>query len=62
VVLLLNPLYTGWSNLYNGMAKNLGWRIDYFMASSAMKEKLNRAVILKDAVHSDHCPVLLEIA
>jgi exodeoxyribonuclease III len=32
------------------------------MASSAMKEKLNRAVILKDAVHSDHCPVLLEIA
>jgi exodeoxyribonuclease III len=54
--------YTWWSNLHNARAKNLGWRIDYFMASSTMKERLNRAVILKDAIHSDHCPVLLEIA
>jgi exodeoxyribonuclease III len=54
--------YTWWSNLYSARSKNLGWRIDYFIASSTMKEKLNRSVILKDAIHSDHCPVLLELA
>ncbi len=53
--------YTWWSNIYNSRSKNLGWRIDYFLASENLKENLKRSVILKDAVHSDHCPVLLEI-
>jgi len=53
--------YTWWSNIYNSRAKNLGWRIDYFLVSENLRENLERSVILKDAVHSDHCPVLLEV-
>lgn len=53
--------YTWWSNIFNSRAKNKGWRIDYFLVSENMRENLARSVILKDAVHSDHCPVLLEL-
>ncbi len=52
--------YTWWSYRANARAKNLGWRIDYHMASKPLESILNRAVILPDAHHSDHCPVLLE--
>jgi exodeoxyribonuclease-3 len=53
--------YTWWSFRSNARAKNLGWRIDYNMATLSLKDKLKRSVILSSAVHSDHCPVLLEI-
>ena len=53
--------YTWWSYRANARAKNLGWRIDYQMSTEGMKNKLKRAVILPDAVHSDHCPMLLEV-
>lgn len=53
--------YTWWSYRANARAKNLGWRIDYHMATEAMKSRLKRSVILPEAKHSDHCPVLLEI-
>jgi exodeoxyribonuclease-3 len=39
----------------------LGWRIDYHMATSEMQNRLKSAVILPDVVHSDHCPIRLEI-
>ena len=52
--------YTWWSYRANARA-NKGWRLDYAMASETLKEKLLRNVILSDAVHSDHCPILLEI-
>jgi exodeoxyribonuclease III len=52
--------YTWWSFRANARAKNLGWRIDYHMASLSMKQQLIRSVILPEAKHSDHCPVLLE--
>lgn len=60
----LNPEphnYTWWSYRANARAKNLGWRIDYNMVSKPMAGKIKRSVILKDALHSDHCPVLLEM-
>lgn len=53
--------YTWWSFRANSRAKNLGWRIDYHLASKPMLDKLKNVVILPDAVHSDHCPVLLEL-
>jgi exodeoxyribonuclease-3 len=53
--------YTWWSYLANARSKNLGWRIDYHMVSAPMINRLRHAAILSDVVHSDHCPVLLEI-
>lgn len=53
--------YTWWSYRTNARERNLGWRIDYLATTTEMKDKLKRSVILKEAYHSDHCPVLLEI-
>jgi exodeoxyribonuclease-3 len=53
--------YTWWSFRANARAKNLGWRIDYHMVSQSLEKSLVRSVILPDARHSDHCPVLLEV-
>lgn len=60
----LNPeieQYSWWSYRANSRARNKGWRLDYHMVSETLKDQINRAVILSDAVHSDHCPVLLEL-
>lgn len=53
--------YTWWSYRANARNRNLGWRIDYHMVSEPFKEQMARAVILPQAKHSDHCPVLLDI-
>jgi exodeoxyribonuclease-3 len=53
--------YSWWSYRANSREKNLGWRIDYQMASKELQNKLKSAVILPDVVHSDHCPVVLEL-
>lgn len=51
--------YSWWTYRANARANNKGWRIDYIMASINLKEKLYDAEILKDVVHSDHCPISL---
>ena len=53
--------YSWWSYRAGSRGKNLGWRIDYNLVSDHLNHKLKRSVILPDAIHSDHCPVLLEI-
>ncbi|MBM3435251.1 MAG: exodeoxyribonuclease III [Bacteroidetes bacterium] len=53
--------YTWWSYIANARAKNLGWRIDYHLASLPMASRLMSAMILPQARHSDHCPALLEV-
>ena len=53
--------YSWWSYRAAARARNKGWRIDYNMVSKPMENRLTRAVILPEAKHSDHCPVLVEI-
>lgn len=53
--------YSWWSYRANARANNKGWRLDYAMVTKPLQEKIKRAVILSDAVHSDHCPILIEI-
>lgn len=53
--------YTWWSYRAGARGNNKGWRIDYILVSRAIENRLKRAVILADAKHSDHCPVLVEL-
>lgn len=53
--------YSWWSYRANARANNKGWRIDYNLVAEPLRHKLKRAVILPNAFHSDHCPVLVEI-
>ena len=53
--------YTWWSNFANSRARNIGWRIDYFLASNALKPRLISAAIHADVMGSDHCPVELQL-
>ena len=53
--------YTWWSYRANARANNKGWRIDYVMVAEPLENKMQRAVILPEAKHSDHCPTTLEV-
>ena len=49
--------YTWWSYIFKAREKNVGWRIDYFGLSEALRSRLEDAFILEDVMGSDHCPV-----
>jgi exodeoxyribonuclease-3 len=53
--------YSWWSYRAGSRGNNKGWRIDYCLVSEPLKDRLKRALILPEAKHSDHCPVLVEI-
>ncbi len=53
--------YSWWSYMGQARSKNLGWRIDYHIVTEPLKNRLKSATILSDVVHSDHCPVVIEI-
>lgn len=54
-------MYSWWSYRFNARKNNAGWRIDYFLTSKVLDDKLQKAEILSDVYGSDHCPVTLEI-
>ncbi|WP_025742477.1 exodeoxyribonuclease III [Aquimarina pacifica] len=54
--------YSWWSYRANARANNKGWRLDYGMVAQPLQDKLKRAVILSEAKHSDHCPIVVELA
>jgi len=54
--------YTWWSYRAGARKKNLGWRIDYIMATQNLEKNLKNSGILSEAVHSDHCPIFLEVS
>lgn len=53
--------YSWWSYMGNARAKNVGWRIDYFIVSERLKENMKDAEIHSHIMGSDHCPVVLEM-
>lgn len=57
----LEGVYTWWSYRFNARSNNAGWRIDYFIVSDEIKDKINDSVIYSDILGSDHCPVGLDI-
>lgn len=54
--------YTWWSYMGNARAKNIGWRIDYFLLSTALADNLKGAEIFSEILGSDHCPVGITLA
>ena len=62
----LNPDLTGayswWSYRFKAREKNAGWRIDYFLVSDRLRERIEAAEIHSDILGSDHCPVSLTLA
>ena len=54
-------VYTWWSYRFNARANNAGWRIDYFLVSDRIRQKVKDVVIFDQVLGSDHCPVLLDI-
>ncbi len=53
--------YSWWSYMRKAREKNVGWRIDYFIVSESIKDKIKEASIYSEVMGSDHCPVGLEI-
>lgn len=53
--------YTWWSYMYNARANNAGWRIDYFLVSDRLADKIHAAPIYNQIMGSDHCPVGLSL-
>ncbi len=53
--------YTWWSYMFNARANNSGWRIDYFVVSDRIKNRIKGVTIHSDVMGSDHCPVELDI-
>mgnify|MGYP002547163116 CR=1 FL=1 len=53
-------IYSWWSYRFKAREKNAGWRIDYFIVSECLKERISDAKILTDVMGSDHCPIELD--
>ncbi len=56
-----NGFYTWWSHFANARARNVGWRIDYFLVSEALKTAIKAAEIHPEMMGSDHCPISITL-
>jgi len=56
-----NGYYTWWSHFANARARNVGWRIDYILASQSLKSKIKAADIYPQVMGSDHCPISISL-
>jgi exodeoxyribonuclease-3 len=56
-----NGFYTWWTHFANARARNVGWRIDYFLVSSSLRDAVKSAEIHPDIMGSDHCPVSITL-
>lgn len=56
-----NGHYSWWTHWANARARNVGWRIDYFLVSKVLKDRVKTAKIHADVMGSDHCPVSIEL-
>ncbi len=54
-------IYSWWSYMRQSRSRNAGWRIDYFLVSDELKQRIKEAMIYTDVLGSDHCPVGLEL-
>ncbi|MBA3758224.1 exodeoxyribonuclease III [Candidatus Saccharibacteria bacterium] len=57
-----NGFYTWWSHFANSRARNVGWRIDYFLVSNTLKNKVTQAEIHPEVMGSDHCPISISMS
>jgi exodeoxyribonuclease-3 len=57
-----NGFYTWWTHFANSRARNVGWRIDYFLVSESLRNAVLAAEIHPDVMGSDHCPVSVTLA
>ncbi len=53
--------YTWWTHWANARARNVGWRIDYFLASRKIKDQIKSSTIHADVLGSDHCPISIDV-
>ncbi|MDQ5913163.1 MAG: exodeoxyribonuclease, partial [Patescibacteria group bacterium] len=56
-----NGYYTWWSHFAKSRERNVGWRIDYFLVSESLKDKVKTAEIHPNQLGSDHCPISIEL-
>lgn len=56
-----NGYYTWWTHWANARARNIGWRIDYFLVSNSLKDRVKNSKIHPDIMGSDHCPISIEL-
>ena len=56
-----NGYYTWWTHWANARARNVGWRIDYFLVSASLKSRVKAAEIHSEQMGSDHCPISLDL-
>jgi len=58
----VDEAYSWWTHWGGARERNVGWRIDYWLASESLADRITDATIHPDAMGSDHCPVSIEIA